>query len=29
MAALVLDGKTLAAQTEAQLLARVEVLKEK
>ncbi|MFT4614620.1 MAG: methylenetetrahydrofolate dehydrogenase (NADP+)/methenyltetrahydrofolate cyclohydrolase [Bacteroidia bacterium] len=29
MAALVLDGKSLAAQTEAQLLARVEILKEK
>jgi methylenetetrahydrofolate dehydrogenase (NADP+) / methenyltetrahydrofolate cyclohydrolase len=29
MSALVLDGKTLAAQTEAELLARVEKLKEK
>ena len=29
MAALLLDGKTLAAQTEAELLARVEKLKEK
>ena len=29
MSAQVLDGKTLAAQTEAELLARVEQLKEK